>query len=241
MFANMPDVTKNLVIINALFFLATIVMGGQGLDLHHLLGMHYPASPFFEPYQIVTHFFMHSNLFHLLFNMIGLVVFGSHLERTWGKKRFFIFYLVTALGAAILHFLVQGIEIYQMTGEWFPLVEYLPESQQLTVQAENVLNPDADWDTIMSMYVIPTVGASGAVYGLLTAFALLFPNTQFMLLFPPIPVKAKWLAIALGGIALFQGFQNNPTDSIAHFAHLGGMLFAFILIQIWKRDNKNFY
>lgn len=241
---NIPDVTKNLLIINVLFFLATIVLEGQGIYLGSELGMHTPNSNLFAPYQIITHFFMHGGFSHILFNMIGLVVFGSHLERTWGKKRFFIFYFVTAVGAAILHTLVQGIEVYQLTGHWFP--EMYIDFETRTFEAVNIgvqeFNDNhVNWVRAATIYATQTVGASGAIYGLIMAFALLFPNTQFQLLFPPIPVKAKWLALALGGIALYSAYQNSDGDSVAHFAHLGGMLFGFIMIQIWKKDKGNFY
>lgn len=241
-FGNIPDVTKNLLILNVLFFLAKYVFEAQGINMSQLLGLHYPSSEFFEPFQVVTHFFMHGDVFHILFNMVGLVVFGSHLERTWGKQRFLIFYFVTAIGAMLLHTLVQGIEIYQLVGDWYPNLHFFDTAKGLDVVqviGKNTYQSEEIFDAANIVYK-PTVGASGAVYGLLMAFALLFPNTQFMLLFPPIPIKAKWLALILGGFALYQGFMDS-TGSIAHFAHLGGMLFGFILIQIWKRDNKNFY
>ena len=232
--SNIPDVTKNLLILNVLFFLATIVMQNQGIVLQQELGMHYPSSNLFEPYQLITHFFMHGDLFHLLFNMIGLIVFGSQLERTWGKKRFFIFYFVTAIGAVVLHTIVQGIEIRHLTGEWFPDII----NKRIPITEQELFSK---WQSAYGIYATSTVGASGAVYGLLMAFALLFPNTQFMLLFPPIPIKAKWLALGLGVIAVYQGLQSNQGDSIAHFAHIGGMLFGFIIIQIWKRNTRDFY
>lgn len=232
--SNIPDVTKNLLILNVLFFLATIVMQNQGIVLQQELGMHYPSSNLFEPYQLITHFFMHGDLFHLLFNMIGLIIFGSQLERTWGKKRFFIFYFVTAIGAVVLHTIVQGIEIHHLTGEWFPDII----NKRIPITEQELFSK---WQSAYRIYATSTVGASGAVYGLLMAFALLFPNTQFMLLFPPIPIKAKWLALGLGVIAVYQGLQSNQGDSIAHFAHIGGMLFGFIIIQIWKRNTRDFY
>ncbi len=244
LFANIPDVTKNLLIVNALFFLALVVMEGQGVYLGGHLGMHYPGSNHFEPYQIITHFFMHGDFMHILFNMVGLIVFGSQLERYWGKKRFLIFYFVTALGAAALHFLVQGIEIHNISGEWFPNLTINTAPGQFVDMIEYTgaqgLTRDQN-GTIMRYYYGNVVGASGAVYGLLMAFALLFPNTEFRLLFPPITLKAKWLALIMGGIALYSAYQNNEGDSMAHFAHLGGMLFGFIMIQIWKRDKSNFY
>lgn len=228
MFANMPPVVKNLVIINALFFLATIVMMNQDINLIAELGLYYIDSPKFRPYQLATHFFMHGGLFHIFFNMFALIVFGSHLERMWGPKRFLAFYFITALGAAVLHMSVQGYEIYQLTGSAFPGLQ------------------EGDYGTIndikaFTQMMIPTVGASGAVYGLIAAFAMLFPNTQLMLLFPPIPIKAKWLAIGLAALAVYKGYADNPGDSVAHFAHLGGMIFGFIIVKIWQRDKNNFY
>jgi membrane associated rhomboid family serine protease len=225
LFANMPNVVKNLLIINLLFFLATIVLEGREIILVGELGLFYPDSPFFKPYQLVTHFFMHGSLMHIFFNMFALVMMGSHLERVWGAKRFLLFYFVTALGAAFLHMLVQGIEMHQLTGSMFPF------HNEMAITGGKVTD----------ILTTPVVGASGAIYGLIMAFALLFPNTEFMLLFPPIPIKAKWFALLLGGIALYSGYQQAPGDSVAHFAHLGGMLFGFILIKVWQRDKSNFY
>lgn len=235
-FGNMPDVVKNLLILNVLFFLVKYVLQGQGVDAGMLLGMHYPSSSYFEPYQIITHFFMHGDLFHLLFNMVGLVVLGSHLERVWGKKRFFIFYIVTALGAVGLHLGATAYEIYELTGSWWPSTRLLEGD---IIVLENVRNT-VDYNEAFWAINRPTVGASGAIYGLLMAFALLFPNTEFMLLFPPIPIKAKWLALILGAIALYSGY-TRAGGGIAHFAHLGGMLFGFIMIKIWQRNKNTFY
>lgn len=229
MFGNMPPVVKNLVIINALFFLATFVLEGQGISLYKYLGLFYIDSPLFRPYQLATHFFMHGGFFHLLFNMFALIVFGAHLERMWGPKRFLIFYFLTAIGAAILHMAVMGIEVYNLVGTAFP--GYGDTVMITSVEVQNAVD-------IMR---IPTVGASGAVYGLIAAFAMLFPNTQLMLLFPPIPIKAKWLALGLAAISVYQGYADAEGDSVAHFAHLGGMVFGFIIVKIWQRDKNNFY
>lgn len=244
LFANIPDVTKNLLILNVVFFIAKAILASQGIDLGQSLGMHYPASQYFEPYQIVTHIFMHGDFFHLLFNMIGLIVFGSHLERVWGKKRFFTFYFVTAFGAVLLHTFVQGIELYNYIGDWFPSMDVYVEGDSIFYQLLSDPQKDFtryDLSNAAGIMYTNTVGASGAIYGLLMAFALLFPNTQFMLLFPPIPIKAKWLAIILGAFAIFSGFERSPGDSVAHFAHLGGMLFGFIMIKIWQNNKSNFY
>jgi membrane associated rhomboid family serine protease len=228
MFANMPNVVKNLLIINLLFFLATFIFEKQGVYLIAELGLFYPDSPLFKPFQLVTHFFMHGGIGHIFFNMFSLVMLGSHLERLWGPKRFLLFYFVTALGAAFLHMLVQGIEIYQLCGDFFPYSNAIAGDPAMIARIEELL-------------LTPTVGASGAIYGLLMAFALLFPNTEFMLLIPPIPIKAKWMALLLGLYALYSGYVNSAHDSVAHFAHLGGMLFGFIMIKIWQRDKSNFY
>lgn len=239
LFGNIPPVTKNLLILNVLFFLATFLLEQQGIDLASKLGLYYPSSQFFEPYQIITHFFMHSGFTHLLFNMLGLVFIGSHLERVWGNKRFFIFYFVTAIGAALLYESVHAFELYSATGSIFPdiFLEDVQHLQNGAITWRSSFQPIS----ITGIYAAPTVGASGAIYGLLMAFALLFPNTEFRLLFPPIPIKAKWLALILGIYALYQGYLNNPGDSVAHFAHLGGMLFGFIMIKIWGKDRNEFY
>lgn len=244
MFANMPNVVKNLLIINLLFFLAKAIASSRGIDLSLLLGLHYFDSPDFKPFQIATHFFMHGNLIHIFFNMFALVMLGSHLERVWGPKRFLIFYFVTALGAAALHQGVLAFEIYNATGTLRPISEGV-----LVCRPDGFMVSCMDLSGNLSIDQLRAgssaygnvVGASGAVYGLLMAFALLFPNTEFMLLFPPIPIKAKWMALLLGLFALYNGYANAEGDSVAHFAHLGGMLFGFIMIKIWQKDKSNFY
>jgi membrane associated rhomboid family serine protease len=238
-FGNIPDVTKNLLILNALFFLIKVVLENQGINASQVLGMHYPSSEFFEPYQIITHFFMHADFMHILFNMIGLVVFGSHLERTWGKKRFFIFYFITAIGAVGLHLGVNAYELYELTGTVWPKA-IVRDGIIIIDNVSNITNTNAWYNDVYMQVNIPTVGASGAIYGLLMAFALLFPNTEFRMLFPPVTIKAKWLALIGGGFALYSGFMRSE-GSIAHFAHLGGMLFGFIMIKIWQRDKNSFY
>ncbi|MFK8037220.1 MAG: rhomboid family intramembrane serine protease [Crocinitomicaceae bacterium] len=241
LFKNIPTITKNLLIINVLFFLATFLFQARGIDLKQMLGMHYPSSQFFEPYQIVTHFFMHADIMHIFFNMFGLVILGSHLERVWGEKRYLIFYIITALGAAFLYSVVQGFEVYAATGEIFPKLD-INNIKIIGDQISYNYSPGLPgYGDVSHIYLSNSLGASGAIYGLIMAFAVLFPNTEFMLIFPPIPIKAKWMAVGLAGIAIYSGFQNNPGDSVAHFAHLGGMLFGFILVKIWQKDKTKFY
>lgn len=233
----MQPVVKNLLIINVLFFLATFVFERQGIDLGRILGLFYIDSPEFRPYQLATHFFMHGGFIHLLFNMFSLVVFGNLLERLWGAKRFLIFYFITALGAAFLHQLIQGIEIYNATGSFMPGLDRF-----MSISGETILYDEKYAYAVNSFAQMyrPVVGASGAVYGLLAATAMLFPN-NVIYLYGAIPLKMKWLALGLAGISLFSGFSNNPGDSVAHFAHLGGMLFGFIIVKIWNKNRSNFY
>ncbi len=228
---NMPDVVKNLLIINLLMFLATMVFSSGTEDLRFTLGLHYFDSPDFEPYQMVSHMFMHGNFTHLFFNMFALIMFGGQLERVWGPKRFLLFYFVTGLGAVALHLSVQAYELYDMFGSVSPKSDALDLSGYSAEQIRRA----------QEIYFIPTVGASGAIYGLLLGFAMLFPNTELMLIFLPIPIKAKYFVPFLMLGELYLGVNNFEWDNIAHFAHLGGALFGFILVMIWKRDRKNFW
>jgi membrane associated rhomboid family serine protease len=208
MFDRITPVVKNLIIINIIVFL------GQGAfpKLEFYLMGHYPLSPEFRPWQMITHMFMHGGFTHLLFNMFALFVFGSALERVWGAKRFLIYYLLCGIGAFFLYEFTIGIDIYQQIGSFNP-------------------NRDLGW----------VLGASGSVFGLLLGFGMLFPNTQLMLLFPPIPIKAKFFVIGYGVIELMMAFSNSSGDNVAHFAHLGGMLIGYILIKKWQRDRHEFY
>lgn len=239
----MPPVVKNLLILNVVMFIVTIIGEQQGIRMTYLLGGYVFGSPFFEPYQMVTHFFMHGGLFHIFFNMFALVIFGSVLEQVWGPKRFFIFYIATALGAFIFHQVVGYMEFKQiesaLIADGYDMFEVNKRISELHVQGMIFTEPLLrDYQIAIG---VPVVGASGAVYGLLAAFAYLFPNTQLMLLFPPIPVKAKWLVLFLVGIALFNSVRSQPGDNIAHLAHLGGAVVGFIIVLIWQRDKKNFY
>jgi membrane associated rhomboid family serine protease len=244
-FNNIPAVTKNILILNILFYFASMVFSNGEMDLFSILGAHYINSPLFEPYQIVTHFFMHApDFFHILFNMLMLVMFGSHLERIWGGKRFFIFYVASAIGAFALY---NGIGVFQ-------IIELKSQIQALgydiTLLNDNILNDAAfqynldDKELLVnyaSKILTPMVGASGAIFGIMAAFAYLFPNTELMLLFPPIPIKAKFLIGGYFLLEVFLSFQSNVGDNIAHLAHVGGAIVGFILVFIWNRNKKTFY
>ena len=215
----------NLIAINVFFFaVASLLPGIFPMGLPNMyLGLHYPSSEYFNPFQIITHMFMHENLLHIFFNMFNLYMFGTILERVWGPKRFLEFYFITGFGAMLLHTGVQALQIYHISGSVAPPLHIVNTNQQL-------------FDIINA----PTIGASGAVFGLLTAFALLFANTE-LYLYGAIPVKAKYLVGGLIAYELWRGFTNNPGDNVAHFAHLGGALIGFIMIRIWRKDRSSLY
>jgi membrane associated rhomboid family serine protease len=242
MLANLPPVTKNLLIINVLMLFATYVFQNQ-VNLVHVLGAHNFLSPKFEPYQMVTHFFMHGSLMHLFFNMFALVMFGGHLERIWGAKRFFWFYIISAIGAFVFYAGYSTWETYQFK----QAILAKPEGQEILMYLNQIIAnnkfyqaPSIAEHFYVNSAVTPMVGASGAIYGILVAFAVLFPNTQLMLLFPPIPIKAKYLVGFLMIVSLYFSFVEDGTN-IAHLAHLGGGVVGFILVKIWQKDRKQFY
>jgi membrane associated rhomboid family serine protease len=226
---NLPPVVKNIIILNVLFFVATFIVGNMGIDLVSMLGVFHFNSPLFKPYQLITYMFMHGNLAHIFFNMFALFMFGSALEKVWGPKKFFIYYLITGFGAVIVNWGVSAYQVYNITGQFIIDVDTYPFTSQETLNA------------VTQIFATPTVGASGSVFGLLLAFGMLFPNTELMMLFFPIPIKAKYFVILYGALELFSGISNRPGDNVAHFAHLGGMLFGFFLIIYWKKQRSDFY
>ncbi len=235
-----PPVVKNLIIVNVLLLLATYVSKGTGIDLYNYLALYFPLSKHFMLSQLFTHMFMHSGLPHLFFNMFALYMFGRVLESVWGPKRFLTFYLVTGLGAALLHTLVNFIEYESVVSKLTPEQVAHVKEAGTALWAEGKTFADPLMGKMAMLLNIPTVGASGAVFGILLGFGMLFPNTQLMLLFPPIPIKAKYFVIGYGLLELFLGI-SQPGSNVAHFAHLGGMLFGFILIKYWNKNSKNFY
>ncbi len=239
--AGMPVIVKNLLIINGIFFLATIVLAGQGIDLVRTFGAFYWGSPNFEPHQLITHMFMHGGFAHIFFNMFALWMFGTSIERVWGPKRFLIYYLVTGLGAFAMHYGVVGYQINQIAAELGPEALELVRTQGAELFASGRNYSDPKLAQLNLLYNVPVIGASGAVFGILLAFGMMFPNTRLILLFFPVPIKAKYFVIGYGLIELLSGIANRPGDNVAHFAHLGGMIFGYILIKIWTTRPTNRY
>ena len=234
-----PPVVKNLIILNVVFLIANYLFQyvGRGVNLNFYLGLFYFQSPLFKPWQIVTHMFMHGSFFHLFFNMWALWIFGKTLESVWGSKRFLIYYFVTGFGAMFFHTLVNYIV-------WAPdvaAVKLFYNVDRINIRLLNeILQPGNQFNAVGNALRIPTVGASGAVFGVLLAFGMLFPNTPLFIIPFPFPIKAKWLAIGYGALEIYLGF-TQPGSNIAHFAHVGGMIFGFILIKYWNKHTRNFY
>lgn len=240
-FADLPVVVKNLLILNGLMLLATFACESAGISLSQILGLHHWSSELFRPHQIVTYMFMHGGIAHLFFNMFALYMFGKILEQVWGPKRFLIYYMITGIGAGIIQLLVTELRIQSLIGDLDPAMyqQILDEGLSIRQMGKNYIDITAA--EINNLINISTVGASGAVFGILLAFGMLFPNTQLQLIIPPVALKAKYFVLIYGAIELYQGIANNPNDNVAHFAHLGGMLFGFILIKLWKTNTTNFY
>lgn len=240
MTGNIPPVVKNIIIVNVLLLFATFILEKAGISLYKHLGLFFPASENFRLHQIFTHMFMHGGITHIFFNMFALWMFGRVLESVWGPKRFLTFYLITGIGAALLHTLVNYFEYQSVLSALSPeQVEYVKEvGGNLYLEGKNFTDPNLG--KLNMILNTPTVGASGAVFGILLGFGMLFPNTQLMLLFPPIPIKAKYFVIGYGVLELYLGFAQ-PGSNVAHFAHIGGMLFGFILIKYWNKNTKHFF
>ena len=207
--SNIPVATRNIIIIN---ILVMIMIELNRSFMMENFALFYPTSPFFKGWQFVTHMFMHGGFWHLFFNMYTLYIFGSVLERVWGPKKFLLFYFVTGIGAAFIH---TGVE-------WLQAQYWVSQGSALAAQS------------LYELRLTPTVGASGAIYGILMGYAMLYPDSIMTLLFPPVSLKAKWFVLIFGGIELLTGVTGTG-GGIAHFAHLGGMIFGFLLIIYWKR------
>lgn len=272
-FGILPPIVKNLIIINVLFYLASLALGNaMNLDLTDYLGLHYFAASKFAPYQFISYMFMHGSFSHIFFNMFALWMFGSVLEQVWGPKKFLLYYIVTGIGAALVHYMVfyfqitpvlDGIDAFILnpdlntlsqfatnhqfnvnssSGEFYQAFEGFKQNYITLQQDPGNIRAMQESINFMTEYrehflnLPVVVGASGAIYGLLLAFGMLFPNSLIYVYFF-IPMKAKWFVIIFGVVELFSGYFDQSSN-IAHFAHLGGMLFGFLLIMYWKKKEK---
>ena len=253
----LTPIVKNILILNVASFVLNSLLG---LPLTAILGYHNIFSDVFQPYQFVTYMFVHADAWHLFGNMFALLVFGPLLEQTLGYKRFFLFYFVTGIGAGILY---ASVNIYETETLYAFLQEFKQapdpnrildflQQQRISLNTagldfiyedyprdpENIFHQKQAINILTRIYedkiAIPMIGASGAVFGILMAFGMIFPNLRLMLLFPPIPIRAKYLVIFYAAYEIYALIEQNPQDNVAHLAHLGGMLFAFILLKIWK-------
>jgi membrane associated rhomboid family serine protease len=213
--SHLPQAVKSIIIINVLVMIMTSLNENF---MYEKFALFYPTSPFFHWWQPLTHMFMHGGFWHLFFNMYTLFIFGSVLERVWGTKKFLIFYFITGLGAALIH---TGVE-------WFQMQYWMGAAAEGSASALT---------SIHMLKMTPTVGASGAIYGLLMGYAMLYPDAIMTLIFPPVSLKAKWFVLIFAGIELLTGVTGTG-GGIAHFAHLGGLIFGLILMLYWKRSGK---
>ena len=260
--ANTPPVVKNIILINAVIFLACNVFPSVfGIRLSSILAFYNIGTNEFRPYQIVTYMFTHEDFMHAFFNLFAVWMFGRIMEITWGSKKFFIYYMATGIGAILFNSLVSwGGVLYVRHAADALLANLDPNSLMVFIKHyfphvdQNMIasffekwsqDPDNPSNIAFAKEIIaqltegpmpsPTIGASGAVFGILLAYGMTYPNTIMMLIFPPIPMKAKYFVMGYGLLELWSGISNSPTDNIAHFAHLGGMVFGFILIKMWKK------
>ena len=258
---NLTPAAKNILIINGIIFLFT---GGYIIEE---FGLRYLLSDNFKPYQFLTYMWIHAGFGHLFSNMFAVIVFAPILERVWGSRKFFIFYLITGIGAGVLYTGVNFVENFNLENKILRYVSqpspeafrklFLDEGKEYYNQVYNFIeeeystNPTSSknkdksiqyaYDLLNAKTDIPMVGASGAVFGILLAFAMLFPNMQLMLLIPPIPIKAKYLVLVYGFYELWSEFNRMPGDNVAHLAHLGGMLIAYIILRYWKNKYGTYY
>lgn len=218
---NIPTITKNLLIVNVVVFLATYLFRNMGVDLNNVLGLHFFLAPDFHIYQLFTYMFAHGGFSHIFFNMFALWMFGCIVERTWGPKKFLTYYIVCGVGAGLFQELAQFAQFYLIASEQLP--------HFTLAQTMKVANANAAFLNLWT-----TVGASGAVYGILLAFGMLYPEERIFIFPLPVPIKAKWFVMGYAAIELFMAYSSTG-DGVAHLAHLGGMVFGFFLIRYWRR------
>jgi membrane associated rhomboid family serine protease len=259
-FQLLPDVVKNLLIINILLFILTVYFDGRGIDLTGILGLHYFGSSEFKVYQLVTYMFMHGGIMHIFFNMLALFMFGGAVENVWGKKKFLTYYFLCGFGAAAAHYAIRYYEIAPQlnylnnylhsanVNDLYAIVNSPAYAERFPPEFSDLIRFDPNHAIVLSMDYVTKfkselldgqvlVGASGAIFGLLLAFGMLFPDAIIFSIFPPIPLKAKYAVVMYGLIELFSGF--GATDGIAHFAHIGGLITGLIIILIWRRKGRS--
>lgn len=232
--SSIPVVTRNLLIINVLAYFATVMLKDV-VNLNNYLSLHYVTSSLFMPHQIITYMFMHGGISHLFFNMFAVFMFGRVLETVWGPKKFFVYYIITGIGAAALQMIVTYFRLQSLEATLPAEVisTVYNEGAAIIAQGLNYTNPlYGDLNGLLNGAML---GASGAVFGILVAFGMLFPNAELMLLFPPIPIKAKWFVIGYGVIELSLGVVDRVGDNVAHFAHLGGLITGLIILLYWRK------
>ena len=237
-FQILPVIIKNLLIINAIFFLAQNTIGERFFNLEDLFALHTFQSPLFRPWQLVTHLFMHGNLGHIFSNMLALWMFGSVLENHWGPKRFLSFYLVCGIGAALAHMTVLFIENQHMINDFNRILtdnDVLLFNRKYLPGAAEIYAPQSVLDFNLKQ---ATLGASGAVFGCLAAFGYLFPNTLIYFYFF-IPLKAKWFVLLYAAFELYSAVKDTAGDNVAHVAHLGGALVGLVMVYLWNKKNRN--
>ncbi len=258
----LTPVARNLLIANVVLLILDSILNGV---LSDWFALYYIGSELFAPYQFITYMFFHGGIGHLFGNMLALFFFGPWLERTWGAQRFFIFYMITGIGAGMLYGAVQTIEMQLLLSDinaykaapdpdlfaslindhapyaYSDLYNFINSFAENPESSSYIERSKEYTDQIFNRFAnIPMVGASGAVFGILLGFGMLFPNTQIFLLFPPIPIKAKYLVTFYGLYEVYAMFQNAPGDNVAHLAHIGGMIFAFIMIRKWRNSGNYF-
>jgi membrane associated rhomboid family serine protease len=230
-FANIPPVVKNLLIINILFFIGTYALGSVIPDLIKVLPVYYFNSPLFRVWEIITYMFMHGGFMHIFFNMFALFSFGPIVEYAMGSKKFFNFYFICGIGAIIMQMLVQAYEVHAITGA-FTISDPTADASYLAFGAQQ-------GQKLYEIYNTPIVGASGAIFGLLIAFGMLYPNMEMMIMFIPVPIKAKYIIPVYVVLELFLGVKQFSGDSVAHFAHLGGAILGYVMVKYWRLQRSN--
>lgn len=237
-FRDLPPVTKNLLIINVLIFVVMAIVGRDSV-ISQYCGLHYFTSPYFNPAQLITYMFIHGGFTHLFFNMFALYMFGPSIEWAFGSKRFLFYYISVGIGAALVQegvFAVMLHKYYNMFSG-AEMEEIIEQGAILLKSGRTFADPYLG--EINALANGATVGASGAIYGILLAFGMLWPNRELMLLIPPMPIKAKWLVIGYGVLELLLGISGHASN-VAHFCHLGGMLFGLLIILYWKRHYRRY-